>query len=761
VGYSNNDGFKDGYLVKFDSNGNILPTADVNLEDSQINDIDFDPTTNRLYVGGWTISSLDGQPNLPQSGQQAFVASYDTGGNRLDVRVLRTDQDDSVTAVDVDNSGNVHIIGMTGGAIDGNESVGAIDVFVAQYDANLEKNWSRQFGTAGRESTRGIQVDKNGTVYVTGQFEEGVNVGSWDGFFTAFDRDGNRADWTEMISQPSWDYFGQMAFDKDDNLFIAGVASGSVDGQLYAGSLDPLVMKYDFSQTYTANTSLDLKDIVVRDDDGHPVEVSLALSNPNSGQLTTGTFGSVTSTFANGVWRASGAAEDINALLENVQFIPAQNFVETVAIEVSVTDNIAPAVVSLMTIDRALIERISLDSNGNPGNDNSFWSSISGDGRYVAFESWASNLVSSDTNNQMDIFVRDRQTGQIERVNLANDGTQSNMASFGPNISANGRFVGFYTGASNLVANDTNGTGDAFVRDLQTRQTIRISVASDGTQGNGISQDPSLSADGRYVSFWSTSSNLVSGDTNNQKDIFVRDLQTGQTERVSMAFDGGQANGESHWSSISADGRYVVFESIASNLVPGDTNGVKDLFVRDLVTDQTTRISVASDGTQGNGESGDRAIISADGRYVAFHSTASNLVPGDTNNLRDVFVRDLATNQTTRVSVASDGTQANSDSDDPAISADGRYITFDSGASNLVANDTNNVRDIFRHDIITGQTIRVSVTSDRTQANNMSDWLSSISEDGRYVSFHSSATNLVEGDTNGQWDVFLIDTAKL
>ena len=204
--------------------------------------------------------------------------------------------------------------------------------------------------------------------------------------------------------------------------------------------------------------------------------------------------------------------------------------------------------------------------------------------------------------------------------------------------------------------------------------TMRVSLASDGTQGNGGSGYPSISTDGRYVAFYSGASNLVSGDTNNKGDVFVHDQQSGQTERVSVASDGTQGIGDSLDPSISADGRYVAFSSWANNLVSGDTNIKPDVFVYDRQSEQTTRVSVTSDGTQGNGYS-ERPSISADGRYVAFDSIASNLVSGDTGH-EDVFVHDLQSGQTERVSVASDGTQGNDDSWYPSISADGRYVAF-------------------------------------------------------------------------------------
>ena len=186
------------------------------------------------------------------------------------------------------------------------------------------------------------------------------------------------------------------------------------------------------------------------------------------------------------------------------------------------------------------------------------------------------------------------------------------------------------------MSGDSNGVPDIFVHDRNTSTTSRVSVASDGTQGNGSSLVPSISADGRYVTFGSNASSLVSGDTNGWADIFIHDLQSSSTTLVSVASEGTQGNGPSQASSLSADGRYVLFSSSASNLVSGDTNGSADVFVHDRQTSVTTLVSVATDGTQGGAGSGG-AFISADGHYLAFHSQSTNLVSGDTNNAYDIF----------------------------------------------------------------------------------------------------------------------------
>ena len=374
--------------------------------------------------------------------------------------------------------------------------------------------------------------------------------------------------------------------------------------------------------------------------------------------------------------------------------------------------------------------------------------------------------------------------GVTERVSVASDGAQGNLFSDQPSISADARYVAFSSSASNLVAGDTNGVPDVFVRDTCagaagcTPSTIRVSVASDGTQGNFISVKPIISADGRFVAYASESDNLVAGDTNGFDDLFVRDTCAGaagctpSTIMVSVASDGTQGNSFTGEYSVSADGRFVAYASDADNLVAGDTNGADDIFLRDTCfgatgcTPSTIRVSVADDGTQGDSFSG-LPSISADGRFVAFISSAGTLVAGDTNLTRDVFVRDTCaeavgcTPSTIRVSVASDGTQADIFSTEPSISADGRFVAFTSGASNLVPGTITIELDVFVRDTCQGapvgctpSTILVSVADDGTHGNLFSEQ-PSISADGRFVAFMSGADNLVPNDTNGQIDEFI------
>jgi Tol biopolymer transport system component len=404
-------------------------------------------------------------------------------------------------------------------------------------------------------------------------------------------------------------------------------------------------------------------------------------------------------------------------------------------------------------------ERASVSSSGEQGNDLSGSPSISADGRFVAFSSYASNLVPGDTNGDLDVFVRDRELGTTERVSLSPIGDQGDGDSYYPSISADGRFVAFQSSASSLVPGDTNGVVDVFVRDRQLGTTERVSVSSSGGQGNNESGYPSISADGRFVAFQSYASNLVPGDTNGRADVFVRDRQLETTERVSLSSSGEQGNSESWYLSISADGRFVAFQSSASNLVPGDTNVDHDVFVRDRQLGTTGRVSVSSSGEQGNYAASRYPSISADGRFVAFSSYAPNLVPGDTNGTHDVFVRDRELGTTERVSLSSSGEQGNSQSWDPSISADGRFVAFFSWASNLVPGDTNGYLDAFVRDRELGTTERVSLSSSGEQGNDISGWFYalSVSANGRFVAFRSDASNLVAGDTNGYRDVFVRD----
>ncbi len=399
---------------------------------------------------------------------------------------------------------------------------------------------------------------------------------------------------------------------------------------------------------------------------------------------------------------------------------------------------------------------ISVDSNWNQGNAPSRINSpaISGNGLFVAFVSDAGNLVSGDQNGAADVFRRNDQAGITELVSVDTNGNRANGSSSSPSISADGRYVTFSSTASNLAGGDANGSQDVFLRDMQSGITTLVSVDAGGAVGNGSSGFPSISADGRYVVFESTASNLVGGDANNASDIFLRDTLAGTTTLISISTGGTVGNAGSYSPILSVNGRYVTFSSDASNLAGGDANGSRDVFLRDTQTGTTTLVSVDSSSAQGNGASMLPAV-SGDGRYVVFESDASNLTSGDTNGARDIFRRDVQSGSTVRVSVNSNAAQGQGNSLYPSISADGRYVAFSSDATNLVDGDTNASRDVFLRDIQKGTTIRLSVDSSGLQGNGNSS-PSYLSANGFYAAFSSEANNLVSGDMNGVADVFAV-----
>jgi Tol biopolymer transport system component len=430
--------------------------------------------------------------------------------------------------------------------------------------------------------------------------------------------------------------------------------------------------------------------------------------------------------------------------------------------------------------------RVSVDSGGTEGNSDSYWPRIAEDAPHIsAFDGYSDNLVPDDTNGVSDVFVHDTDTGQTERVSVASGGGQGNGNSWLCELSADGRHVLFHSVANNLAAGgDTNSNWDVFVHDRDTDTTARVSVSSDGAEANSLSLFGSVTPDGRYVAFFSDASNLVADDTNIVTDTFVIDRDVDgngvfdeaggiETTRVSVSSAGDQGNGASGdyngvCPQISPDGRYVVFPSLASNLVLSDTNGTWDTFVHDRQSGETHRMSISSAGVGADGWSrlGD---ISANGRFVIFSSTATNLVAGDTNGMHDVFVHDRDADEdgifdepgeveTTRVSVASDGSESNGIDGVTVISSNGRYVAFNSTASNLGV-DFNYRLDVYVHDRATGKTRLASAGTDGIGDGN-SFW-PAISARGQYVAFHSYSDNLVPDDSGAFRDVFVRDLGVL
>lgn len=404
-----------------------------------------------------------------------------------------------------------------------------------------------------------------------------------------------------------------------------------------------------------------------------------------------------------------------------------------------------------------VFSRVSTTSSGIQGSDESYDPEFNADGRYVFFTSGAANLVADDTNSNYDAFRKDLVTGETIRVSTATNGAQANGYSGITSVSADGRYVFFESNAADLVTGDTNGQWDAFRKDLVTGATIRVSTATGGVQASGSSGAAIGSADGRYVFFQSTATDLVTDATNGKRHIFQKDLTTDTTICLSIETGGTQANGDSNIVGVSADGQYLFFTSEASNLVADDTNGVEDIFRKDLATGEIIRVSTGTGNIQGNDRSYD-ASISADGRYLVFTSLASNWGTGGSSGAVNVFRKDLLTQETVLVSTTADG-QISGSSYSPTISLDGRYVVFASNAA-FVADDTNKVSDIFLKDLVTNEITRLSHSIVGTEGNDVSQ-RPVISSDGRYVAFVSYASNLVPSDTNESGDIFWIDTARL
>lgn len=422
---------------------------------------------------------------------------------------------------------------------------------------------------------------------------------------------------------------------------------------------------------------------------------------------------------------------------------------------------LAVLLIASLSAMSGLTTLVSVSSTGIQGNGNSGAGNITADGRYVAFFSTSTTLAVEDTDSFFDVFVRDLALGTTSLVSVSSNGTKGFGTSSWPFITDDGRYVVFQSDARNLVAGGTNGWQHIFVRDRQAGTTELVTQSTQGAQATQLSDIGNMSADGRYVVFVSSASNLVPRDSNARPDVFVRDRLMRTTRLVSVSSQGQQANGSSLWPRISADGRFVAFVSVATNLAATDRNGImEDIFVRDLQTGSVRLVSVSSEGVQGNSVS-TIPFVSPDGRFVAFTSFSRNLVAADTNESWDVFLRDLQAGTTERVSVGANGEQGNHDSQRPYLSPDARFVSFDSLASNLVAGDTNQQADAFVRDRLAGTTRRVSVSSTGDQGN-ASSTATSVSADGQRIVFHSGATTLVQPDVNGtRMDVFLHDSDGL
>ena len=431
---------------------------------------------------------------------------------------------------------------------------------------------------------------------------------------------------------------------------------------------------------------------------------------------------------------------------------------------------------------QAPVTLVSRNKNGVLGNGNSndqFFPccpALSADDRWVAFVSHASNLVPNDNNSRADVFVKDLTGNAIVRVSVGASGGDANNDSFEPSLSADGRFVAFWSFADDIVAGDTNHMWDVFVRDRDPDAnrifdegngvTTRASVDSNGVEANSRSTSPSISADGRWVAFISSATNLDPADPSGISDVFLHDMATGATRLVSVS-TGGTGGNASTWNChLTADGNSVAFSSYASDLVAGDANLSCDVFVRDLVNGTTVLASVDSNGAQGDDDSFlRRGATTGDGSSVVFISYADGFVANDGNGVPDVFVRDLVLGTTTCMSVDASGAVGNGACFEASISGDGRFVVLQTWASTLITGDVNLVSDIVLHDrdpdqngvFDEGPGVNEPMSTSLLALGNDESVLPVISADGNLVAFLSAADNLVPRDWNGWWDAFVRD----
>jgi Tol biopolymer transport system component len=402
-------------------------------------------------------------------------------------------------------------------------------------------------------------------------------------------------------------------------------------------------------------------------------------------------------------------------------------------------------------------ELVSISSTGVQGDRDSVMPAISPDGRYVAFEGLSGSF---DPNLPVGgVFLRDRQTGTLVSVSVNSAGASADGSAYAASVSGDGRFVAFTSHAANLGVSNPNHFPNVFVRDSQAGTTICADVDSSGNPGTFGAACPAISADGRYVVFQSSSGNLVPGDAFNTSDVFRYDIQTGSMVCASVDSAGAFGNSGSGRPAVSADGRFVAFVSDATNLESSDTNGTSDAFVHDFQSGSTRRVSVGSLGEEANSATlyDPHPSISGDGSRVAFVSLATNLVPSDANASPDIVVHDITTGQTMMVNLDSSGGQTQY-TYTFSLSGNGRFVAFTSDSRTLVPGDSNGSYDVFLRDLQAGITTRESVSGSGGQGN-LTSMDPVMSEDGRLIAFDSFASQLVSGDTNGVVDIFIHDRA--
>ncbi|MDO8413663.1 MAG: SBBP repeat-containing protein [Gallionellaceae bacterium] len=772
----------DAFVAKLNRDGSALLYATYlgGSGSERTNGIAVDSAGNAYITGHTSSNNFPTTPGvfqqvsstkcLPASGEDnackdAFVAKLNSSGSALLYSTLIGGSDfDQARGIALDSRNNAHIAGTTRStdfpvsehAYKRVYGKGANTAFVSKFNEKGKLVYSTYLGgNEGSDDGNGIAVDQAGYAYVVGTtnagdfprtagvFESRQHNGVADAFISKLNMDGSALVYSALLggseagSGQPYTYGHGIVLDAANNAYIVGI-SNAADFPL-VNAIQPIVIA---PGSFIAKIN--------------PTATQLLFSTRHAGSsglaIAIDTMGSVYFT-GNTVAEAMPLAHH----LQNINSGGGDAFVAKINLE-------GPA-----------IKRVSLSNSGAQPNKYSNSASISANGRYIAFASIATNLVSHDSNGKPDVFVRDRLSNKTVRVSVGKGGIQGNGPSYHPSISADGRYIAFISEASNLASNSIRGAWGIFVRDRDPDNngifdevsaiTYRIGVGIADRNITGHDYLPNVSGDGHYVAFISPASKLVPGDTNGVADIFIYDLQRGKLTRLDVVPKGSQANGNVWEVTLNLDGRYVAFASAASNLVANDDNDTADIFVHDRdpdgngIYDEGNGVTTLVSATAGDATANYMSYspsISGNGQVIAFTSYANNLVVGDTNGVADIFIytRPTAAQAGMLKRITVKDVQGNAPSFPASVNEDGHFITFTSAASNLVPGDSNGVADIFLYSVSDDAIERISVNMDGVQANNESAG-SVISLDGHSIAFSSIATNLVAKDTNAMADVFI------
>ncbi len=837
-------GFGDAFLVRFSSSGNQLIYATY-LGGNGIDEANGVATdaSNRSYITGITYSTdfptTGGafQSNKPggQFDSEGFAARFNSGGTVSYVTYLGGNGDDAGYGIAVDGSGNAYITGQTAsadfptvGAFQSNLS-GSADGFTTKFTSSGSSvSYSTYLGGSGSEAGRGIVVDAQNRAYVAGitnssnfPIQDAIQpslAGGTDGFITRFTSSGDMLEFSSYFGGSAGDTARAIALDGDGNMYLSGYtasadfptlnpfqpnSAGALDAFLSwiaadvavfpdcnnNGVPDSLDIANGTSQDCNNNGVPDECDIGGISDDcngnGIPDECDIAGGTspdcnndgiPDECQLIGNDCNN------NGIPDdcdiAMGTSNDCNndGVPDECQLVGNDCNNNGIPDDCEGPDCNQNGILDEC---EALINPLPADTMTSiylaPNHDHSSEPvcgmvnpALSADGRFIAFESGANNLIPGDGNGVSDIFVYDTWTGILERVSVSNSGMEANGASYCPTISDDGTLVAFTSDADNLVPNDLNGFADVFVHNRQTGVTERVNISSNGDEANGITLNaPMISGDGRFVVFSSLATNLIPNDSTFNEEMFVRDLPNGITARP-VAFNDNTF--EIFASSISQSGRFLGFSvPDQPELDSLDTNFDWDIYIHDRDPDEngtfdegngiTELVTVSDSGEIGNNNSFSQPYISADGQFVVYASQATNLIANDANGtISDLFVRNRQTDTNELVTISTGGQQANDFTFaffGKYMSDDGRFVVFATAADNLVTNDTNGAQDIFLRDRLNGTTIRISRSGSGAEANGAS-FTPAINTNGQYSVFSSPADNLIPGDIDNVSDIFVV-----